>query len=58
MIAREGLSKASFARIATEAGLSSPEMISHHFADKDELLTALADTVLGDTMRHPGGGPR
>lgn len=50
VIAREGLSKASFGRIATEAGLSSPGMISYHFADKDELLTVLSDTVLGDCV--------
>ncbi|WP_020014930.1 TetR/AcrR family transcriptional regulator [Promicromonospora sukumoe] len=50
VIAREGLSKASFGRIATEAGLSSPGMISYHFADKDELLTVLTDTVLGDCL--------
>ncbi|WP_420111512.1 TetR/AcrR family transcriptional regulator [Pseudactinotalea sp.] len=46
VIAREGLPKASFGRIAAEAGLSSPGMISYHFADKDELLTVLCDTIL------------
>lgn len=50
VIAREGLSKASFGRIAAEAGLSSPGMISYHFADKDELLTVLGDTVLDDCV--------
>lgn len=50
VIAREGLSKASFGRIAAEAGLSSPGMISYHFADKDELLTVLCDTVLDDCL--------
>ncbi|MFI2364342.1 TetR/AcrR family transcriptional regulator [Promicromonospora sp. NPDC019610] len=50
VIAREGLSKATFGRIAAEAGLSSPGMISYHFADKDELLTVLCDTVLGDCV--------
>src|SRR5688572_29786940 len=46
VIAHEGLSKASFGRIAAEAGLSSPGMISYHFADKDELLTVLCDAIL------------
>ncbi|MCP2262747.1 TetR/AcrR family transcriptional regulator [Promicromonospora thailandica] len=58
VIAREGLSKASFGRIAAEAGLSSPGMISYHFADKDELLTVLGDTLLGDcvaTIEHAVG---
>ncbi|WP_419994828.1 TetR/AcrR family transcriptional regulator [Streptomyces boninensis] len=50
VIAREGLSKASFGRIAAEAGLSSPGMISYHFADKDELLTVLSDTLLDDLV--------
>jgi TetR/AcrR family transcriptional regulator, fatty acid metabolism regulator protein len=50
VIARDGLSKASFGRIAAEAGLSSPGMISYHFADKDELLTVLSDTVLDDCV--------
>lgn len=48
VIARQGLSKASFGRIAVEAGLSSPGMISYHFVDKDELLTVLCDTLLED----------
>lgn len=50
VIARDGLPKASFGRIAAEAGLSSPGMISYHFADKDELLTMLCDTVLDDCV--------
>lgn len=50
VISREGLSKASFGRIAAEAGLSSPGMISYHFADKDELLTVLCDTLLDDCV--------
>lgn len=50
VIARDGLSKASFGRIATEAGLSSAGMISYHFADKDELLTVLSDVALGDCV--------
>ncbi|GAB2600330.1 TetR/AcrR family transcriptional regulator [Pseudactinotalea suaedae] len=51
VIAREGLTRASFGRIAAEGGLSSPGMISYHFADKDELLAVLCDTVLSDCVR-------
>jgi AcrR family transcriptional regulator len=48
VVAREGLSRASFSRIAGEAGLSSPGLISYHFAGKDELFGLLCDTVLED----------
>ncbi|MEU3711963.1 TetR/AcrR family transcriptional regulator [Streptomyces catenulae] len=37
-IAELGYAKASFARITERAGLSSPRMISYHFADKDDLM--------------------
>ncbi|TQL66489.1 TetR family transcriptional regulator [Nocardioides albertanoniae] len=37
-IAEVGYPKASFARITARAGLSSPRMISYHFADKHDLL--------------------
>ena len=37
-IAEVGYAKASFARITASAGLSSPRMISYHFADKNDLL--------------------
>lgn len=50
VLARDGLSKASFGRIAAQAGLSSPGMISYHFANKDELLTVLADSVVADCL--------
>jgi AcrR family transcriptional regulator len=50
VIAHDGLSQASFARIAAAAGLSSPGMISYHFVDKDELFSVLCDTVLGDCL--------
>lgn len=48
VIAQEGLARATFGRIATVAGLSSPGMISYHFAHKDELLTTLGRTILQD----------
>lgn len=44
-IAELGYAKASFARITQRAGLSSPRMISYHFADKDDLLRHIALTV-------------
>ncbi|MEU4769444.1 TetR family transcriptional regulator [Actinosynnema sp. NPDC023794] len=37
-IAELGYAGASFAQIAKRAGLSSPGLISYHFADKDELV--------------------
>ncbi|MEU4562707.1 TetR/AcrR family transcriptional regulator [Actinoplanes sp. NPDC023936] len=36
-IAELGYDKASFARITERAGLSSPRLISYHFANKDDL---------------------
>lgn len=40
VIAEVGYAKASFSRIAEQAGLSSTGMISYHFAGKDDLLAA------------------
>lgn len=40
VIAEVGYAKASFSRIAKQAGLSSTGMISYHFAGKDDLLAA------------------
>lgn len=37
-IAELGYAQASFAQIAMRAGLSSPGLISYHFANKDELI--------------------
>jgi AcrR family transcriptional regulator len=37
-IAELGYDRASFARITERAGLSSPRMISYHFAGKDDLI--------------------
>ncbi|MQA12195.1 MAG: TetR family transcriptional regulator [Pseudonocardiaceae bacterium] len=37
-IAELGYAKASFAQIARRAGLSSPGLISYHFANKDDLI--------------------
>ncbi|GAB3566160.1 TetR/AcrR family transcriptional regulator [Spelaeicoccus albus] len=46
VIAEEGYGRASFARIAKRAGLSSTRLISYHFAGKDELITAAANDVM------------
>jgi AcrR family transcriptional regulator len=40
VIAEVGYAKASFNRIAKQAGLSSTGMISYHFTGKDDLVTA------------------
>lgn len=45
VIAELGYSKASFARIAERAGLSSTSLISYHFANKQELVEQLVVTV-------------
>lgn len=45
MIAEEGYGRASFARIAEQAGLSSTRLISYHFAGKDELIASAAREV-------------
>ncbi|MYT27673.1 TetR family transcriptional regulator [Streptomyces sp. SID8354] len=44
-IAELGYAKASFARITERAGLSSPRMISYHFADKDDLMHQIVREV-------------
>ncbi|RZQ63734.1 TetR/AcrR family transcriptional regulator [Amycolatopsis suaedae] len=45
VIAELGYARASFARIVERAGLSSTRMISYHFADKAELMSAIIGTV-------------
>lgn len=44
-IAELGYAKASFAKITERAGLSSPRMISYHFADKDDLMHQIVREV-------------
>ncbi len=46
VIAEGGYGRASFARIAEHAGLSSTRLISYHFAGKDELIAAAAKDVM------------
>ncbi|RJQ71959.1 TetR/AcrR family transcriptional regulator [Pseudonocardiaceae bacterium YIM PH 21723] len=45
VIAEIGYAKASFARIAKHAGLSSTGMISYHFAGKEDLFTACVTEI-------------
>src|SRR5690242_11315784 len=45
VIAVAGLARASFTRIARQAGLSSTGMISYHFAGKDDLLAAVTTEI-------------
>lgn len=47
-IATEGLARASFARIARTAGLSSTGLISYHFAGKQELMDEVVRVVLAE----------
>lgn len=55
-IAELGYAGASFAQIAKRAGLSSPGLISYHFADKDELIGQVVAEVYGTggTQIRPG----
>lgn len=55
VVAAEGFGKASFARIAQQAGLSSTRLISYHFAGKDDLLAAVVEQVVTDIGEHVGG---
>ncbi|MFF0742759.1 TetR/AcrR family transcriptional regulator [Streptomyces sp. NPDC004111] len=52
VLARDGLSRTSLGRIAEEAGLSSPGLITYHFADKDDVLVTLVDDLLGKCARE------
>jgi AcrR family transcriptional regulator len=50
-IAELGYAKASFARIAEHAGLSSTRLISYHFAGKDELIAQATAEVFAEIER-------
>ncbi|MGI5128266.1 TetR/AcrR family transcriptional regulator [Pseudonocardia sp. CA-107938] len=52
VLADEGFARASFARIADQAGVASTRMISYHFADRDELMREVVSTVLGEAGPH------
>lgn len=52
VIAEFGYAKASFARIAARAALSSTRLISYHFAGKDELIAAVTREVIDSIGRY------
>ncbi len=54
-IAELGYARASFARIAACAGLSSTGLISYHFASRTELMGEVVDRVFGLISDHVGG---
>ena len=54
-IAEVGYAKASFARIAERAGLSSTGLISYHFANRAELIAEVVDRVFGLISALRGG---
>jgi len=53
-IAEGGYGRASFARIAETAGLSSTRFISYHFSDKSELMSAVVADVLESIGTYVG----
>ncbi|MFC4013215.1 TetR/AcrR family transcriptional regulator [Nonomuraea purpurea] len=52
VIADEGYAKASFARIATKAGLSSTGLITYHFANRQDLIDSIVDEVMTAFAGH------
>ncbi|MEP6560648.1 MAG: TetR/AcrR family transcriptional regulator [Nakamurella sp.] len=53
-IAEGGYAKASFARIAAAAGLSSTRFISYHFEGKADLMSAVVAGVIGSIGEYVG----
>jgi AcrR family transcriptional regulator len=51
-IADIGYAKASFTKITERAGLSSPRLISYHFANKDELIHEIVVQVFTAGAAH------
>lgn len=54
VIAEQGYDRASFARIAERAGISSTRLISYHFAGKSELMAAVASDVISSVGSWTG----
>ena len=54
VIGEEVYRAATFARIAARAGLSSTRLISYHFADKGQLMSALMGHVVDGIGRYVG----
>jgi AcrR family transcriptional regulator len=51
VIAEVGYAQTTFARIAERAGLSSTRLISYHFANKEELMSSVAEDVISSMGR-------
>jgi AcrR family transcriptional regulator len=51
-IAEVGYQKASFAKIARQAGLSSTGMISYHFAGKEDLVRAVTEEIVASVTAY------
>lgn len=58
VVAEEGFARATFARIAEKADLSSTRLISYHFAGKDDLVAALVEHVVSGIGEHVGARVR
>ena len=54
VIAENGYGRASFARIAERAGLSSTGLISYHFASRTELMEQVAHRVIAEITAFMG----
>src|ERR1700722_15596110 len=54
VIAENGYGRASFARIAERAGLSSTGLISYHFANRGELMEQVVERVIGAITEFMG----
>src|SRR5579875_2306457 len=54
VIAETGYGRASFARIAERAGLSSTGLISYHFASRTELMEQVAHRVIAEITAFMG----
>jgi AcrR family transcriptional regulator len=48
LLAQRGYQATTFDAICEQAGLSSKRLITYHFSSKDDLLTAIAETVVAD----------
>jgi AcrR family transcriptional regulator len=55
VIAEVGSQKASFARIAKRAGLSSTGLISYHFSGRQELIDEVVSTIVSDMAAFMAG---
>ena len=54
-IASVGLGRASYARIANTAGISSTSLISYHFENRKDLIAEVVASVYGNLGQYVGG---